>query len=235
MAGKEQEVLPITPERVGSTRKAIFPGLVPQQVAFASALASSDPDSGGYTLNEARVRTIAAGAPIWDKMYGRTDYHWMAGREPGARARVNGYVFEFTHTEPKGKKSVGEGGAPVDGKRQRKLTRLSMGDDERRWLYAGDGVEPLPKNCRSRAKQRMEQVVAELREAGFSNAEMLATPFLAWCEAEFSLGLETTDAAKPKRRRRRAPAKSAKSEQPAEPVVDDGPAAELTAAEAVLA
>ena len=194
---------PITPERVGSSTKAIFAGTQPQQRAFAQALLGDDKHSG-YTLDEFRVRAIAAGVPIWEYMWGRQDLNFMVRRAVGPKSRAGGQTYMFAHSEPKGQKATGTTG-PRDS--QSTIKRTSMGDEERRWLHVGGDIDPLPKVLAKRAEQRARECIEHLREQGFSDADMLATKSIAWLDSKFGLGLSDEAPAKPRRRvaRKRTP------------------------------
>lgn len=178
--------------------KAIVPsiGSDTQSQAFARALASDDPKHPGYTLDQARERIIAAGAPIWTNIYGRTDLRFMVGRNPGTRSKAGGGTHLFMHTEPKGKRTPSKGvGNEPDNK---DVNVPSVGDDERRWKHIGGDLEALPANVTLRARKRMTEVLESLRE-NHSLEEIKVTPFMQWAEGR---GLVSFDGSKLKAAKR---------------------------------
>ena len=170
--------VPITRERAGvkGRGRGIVAGRIKlQHQAFAIAAAPPEglPERDahtGYTIDELVLRCWAVGTPVWGadvdgKRMGRigpAEYGHMRGEQG---------THQFEHTE--------RSGAPVrcagHGNESCPAAAISVGDGVRRWRH--DGMAgPADADAPGLAKQRLDEVRAELRARGFSDADIEATP-----------------------------------------------------------
>ena len=171
--------VPITRERAGvkSRGRAIVAGRIePQYDAFAVAAAPPRDLPGrdahaGYAIDRLVLRCWAIGTPVWgaDVVHGG-----RIGKPEYTHMRAKRLTHEFEHT--------GRGGAPArcegHGGEPCPATATSVGDGVRRWRYDGaDG--PADADAPALAEQRLDEVRAELRARGFSDADIEATPSIA--------------------------------------------------------
>ena len=170
--------VPITRERAGvkSGREIVAGRIKPQYKAFAMAAAAPQdlPERdahAGSTIDELVLRCWAVGTPVWgadvdyEGRIGPAEYVYMRGKQG---------THQFEHT--------GRSGAPVrcagHGSESCPVAAISVGDGARRWRYDGaDG--PSDADAPGLAKQRLDEVRAELRARGFSDADIDATPSIA--------------------------------------------------------
>lgn len=169
---------PITQERAGvkSGREIVAGRIKPQYKAFAKAAAPPQDlpkrdAHAGFTIDELVLRCWAVGTPVWGAdvvrggCIGPAEYGHMRGKRG---------THQFGHT--------GRSGAPVmcagHGSESCPAAAISVGDGVRRWRH--DGMAgPADADAPGLAKQRLEEVRAELRARGFSAADIEATPSIA--------------------------------------------------------
>ena len=166
---------PITRERAGvrSGREIVAGRIKPQYRAFARAAAPPEDlpkrdAHAGFTIDELVLRCWAVGTPVWGADVVREGC--IGSAEYGHMQRERD-THQFKHT-----------GRPVQceghGKESCRAIAESVGDGQTRWRYDGaDG--PSAADVPGLAKQRLDEVRAELRARGFSDADIEATPSIA--------------------------------------------------------
>lgn len=123
------------------TRSYDLPGFDTEQgKAFVLAMSTERPE--GVTLDELRLRYMAARGPVWIDPITATDPHWMS-THPGKSFQGDGGVtHEFAHAAGDGPRTRCRGGH-LGADSSCDITVPNIGDGQSRWLYQGPVAPPL--------------------------------------------------------------------------------------------